>query len=107
MEELTIEKIKDLVVNNKLIWTRHIIVRLLQRNITQNDIESALLNGEIIENYNEDYPFPICLVYGINTKKEVIHIVCGSNGIDLWLISAYFPEESEWEQDKKIRKGSK
>ena len=49
----------------------------------------------------DDYSFPNCLVYGINTKNDVIHIVCGSNEAELWLITAYFPDDKKWENDKK------
>ncbi len=55
----------------------------------QEDIEKALLNGEIIEEYENDYPYPSCLVYGINLNNKVIHIVCGINEIELWIITAY------------------
>ena len=49
MEKLEIEKIKQLVREDKIRWTNHSIIRLFQRNITQEDIQSAILNGEIIE----------------------------------------------------------
>lgn len=107
MEKLDINEIKKMVKNEKIRWTNHIMIRLLQRNITQIDIENALLNGEIIEQYENDYPYPSCLVYGINLNNEVIHIVCGSNGIELWLITAYYPNNIEWEKDLKTRKGKK
>jgi len=107
MEKLNIELITNMTKNDKLRWTEHIIIRLFQRNISQSDIESALLNGEIIEEYEEDYPYPSCLVYGMNLKNEVMHIVCGSNGEELWLITAYYPDTSEWEKDLKTRKEKK
>ena len=104
METLSIEKIKKYVNEGNLRWTNHIAIRLLQRNITQEDIELALLNGEIIEKYADDYPFPSCLVLGINKDNKYIHIVCGSNGTELWLITAYYPSKTEWEDDSKTRK---
>ena len=48
MENLKIDSIKQMVKEGKIRWTNHIVVRLFQRNITQKDIEKALLNGEII-----------------------------------------------------------
>lgn len=107
MEKLNIELIMNMTKNGKLRWTEHIMIRLLQRNINQSDVENALLNGEIIEEYEEDYPYPSCLVYGINLKNKVMHIVCGSNGEELWLITAYYPNSSEWEDDLKTRKEKK
>ena len=51
MEKLKIDNIKQMVKDGKIRWTNHVIVRLFQRNISQEDIENALLNGEIIEEY--------------------------------------------------------
>lgn len=49
MKKLNIDNIKQLVKEEKIRWTNHITLRLLQRNITQNDIENAILNGEIMK----------------------------------------------------------
>lgn len=47
MEKLNIEVIKQFVNSRKIRWTNHILIRLLQKNINQVDVEQALLNGEI------------------------------------------------------------
>lgn len=107
MKKININTIKKMVKDNKIRWTNHIIMRLFQRNINQRDIENAILNGEIIEEYENDYPYPSCLVYGVNLNNEVIHIVCGLNDIELWIISAYYPDNIKWKDDLKTRKEKK
>ena len=107
MEKLSINKIQQMVRDGKIRWTNHVMVRLFQRSITQEDIENALLNGEIIEEYENDYPYPSCLVYGINLNNEVIPIVCGLNETELWIITAYYPDNIKWEDDLKTRKEKK
>ncbi len=107
MEKLEIEKIKQLVREDKIRWTNHSIIRLFQRNITQEDIQSAILNGEIIEEYENDYPYASCLVYGINIENKVLHIVCGMNESELWIITAYYPDNVSWENDLKTRREKK
>ncbi len=104
MEKLNIDIIKQMVKDGKIRWTNHIIVRLFQRNMLQTDIENALLNGEIIEDYENDYPYPSCLVYGISLKNKVLHVVCGANKEELWIITAYYPDNLKWEDDLKTRK---
>ncbi len=99
MEKLNIDTIKQMVIDEKIRWTNHVTIRLFQRNITQNDIEKALLNGKIIEEYKNDYPYPSCLVYGINVNNEVLHIVCGVSETELWVITAYYPDDIKWEDD--------
>ena len=104
MDKLNINIIKQMIKEEKVRWTNHVIVRLFQRNISQKDIEKALLTGEIIEEYENDYPFPSYLVYGLNLNNEVLHIVCGVNETELWIITAYYPDNIKWEKDLKKRK---
>lgn len=104
MEKLEMTRIKELIKKGKIRWTNHCIIRLFQGNITQYDIENALLNGEIIEEYESDYPYPSYLVYGINLNNEVLHVVCGVNKTELWIITAYYPDNIKWENDLKTRK---
>ena len=104
MKKLKVDTIKEFVRTGKIRWTNHCIVRLFQRNISQEDIENALLNGEIIEEYENDYPYPSCLVYGINLNNKVLHVVCGANETELWVITAYYPDNKKWKDDLKTRK---
>ncbi len=107
MKKVNIEDIKKFIKEQKIRWTNHVLVRLFQRNITQEDIENVLLNGEIIEEYEDDYPYPSCLVYGVNLNNEVIHVVCGLNKEELWIITAYYPDNIKWHDDLKTRKENK
>ena len=107
MEKINIDNIKQKVKMGQIRWTNHVMIRLLQRNISQNDIENAILNGEIIEEYENDYPYPSCLVYGVNVKNEILHIVCGINDIELWIITAYYPDNIQWEENFKKRRERK
>ena len=68
------------------------------------DVTNALSNGEVIEQYPSDYPFPSCLVLGKTTTGKPLHVVCGSNGTELWLITAYFPNPNDWSDDFKHRR---
>lgn len=104
MKKLNIDLIKQMVKDRKIRWTNHVMIRLLQRNINQKDVENALLIGEIIEEYENDYPYPSCLVYGNNINCDVLHIVCGLDEKELWIITAYYPDNKEWRNDLKTRK---
>ena len=104
MKKIDIDMIKQKVKDGKIRWTNHVIVRVFQRNITEEDVENAILNGEIIEEYENDYPYPSCLIYGINLKNKVLHVVCGLNEVELWIITAYYPENIKWQDDLKTRK---
>lgn len=104
MQQLDIDAIKRLCQDNALRWTQHVLVRLLQRNISTDDVVNALLTGEIIESYPADYPHPSCLVLGLSTNLFHLHVVCGFADSELWLITAYYPNPNEWEKDYKTRR---
>lgn len=101
---MDIEVIRQRCHSNALRWTNHIFIRLLQRNITIDSVVCALQNGEIIEQYPTDYPYPSCLVLGLSLDNDYLHIVCGISDTELWLITAYYPNANKWTNDFKIRK---
>ena len=100
---IDINNIQNMVKLGKIRWTNHAIVRLFQRNISQECIEDILLSGEIIEEYQNDYPYPSCLVYGICPNNKVIHVVCGLRNEELLIITAYYPDNIKWKNDLKTR----
>ena len=77
---------------------------MAQRKINIEDVVCALLNGEIIEQYPTDYPYPSCLALGFSKDNEFLHIVCGVGDGKLWIITAYHPDPNEWTIDFKVRK---
>ena len=98
--------IKKLCTDKKLRWTNHIFLRLVQRNISMQDVQEAILSGEIIEEYMDDYPFPSCLILGYRNGTNALHVVCATNdeATELWLITAYVPNMEKWMPDYKTRK---
>ena len=103
MKELDILELRKLYENDMVFLTSHCSLRLEQRNITEDDIESALNNGEIIEQYPDDYPWPSCLILGYSNNHP-LHICMGSNGDAAKLITAYWPDPKKWSADFKQRK---
>ena len=95
-----IDEIKSLCQQGKVEWTNHVQQRILQRGISRKDVKEAIIHGEIIENYPNDYPFPSFLMLGINH----LHVVCGLGTGKLWIITAYRPSGDKWETDLKTRK---
>lgn len=75
----------------------------MERGIQFTDILNVIEQGEIIEDYEEDYPFPSCLILG-ESKDKKIHIVVSINEGMIYLITAYIPDSLKWENDLKTRK---
>lgn len=89
---------------DKVFVTAHASERFRQRGIKAKDIREAVGNGEIIEQYTDDYPYPSCLILGMSAKKEYIHVVMSDEGNSSRIITAYFPSAEKWEPDLKTRK---
>lgn len=101
---INIETIKTLLNSKNIIWTKHCLNRLNQRNILITDVKFAIKNGCIIEIYNNDYPFPSCLILGRTINHKSLHIVCGISKNTLYIITAYYPDNINWYFDLKRRK---
>lgn len=107
MNELTIELLQKLCDNNAVVWTTHALRRLQERSLYREDVFNAISTGRIIEQYPESYPYPACLVLGLNTNNKDIHIVCGCNGELIKIITAYYPTPDKFERDRETRKEQK
>lgn len=103
-ELLKIDIIRKYVENKKVDWTKHCLNRLNQRNISIEGVKNAIRNGRIIEYYNNDYPYPSCLILGISINNKLLHIVCGISHNLVHMITAYYPDSNKWEEDMKTRR---
>lgn len=66
--------------------------------LTYKEIFSSVANGEIIEEYPRDKPYPSCLVYGESDNNEPIHSVWAYNMNTRFavLITVYRPDPKKW-----------
>lgn len=76
----------------------HATKRMFQRNIHEDDIETVLNNGFVIERYEDDFPLPSLLVNGQTTNGRALHLVVGLNHSEkrLVIITAYEPDAERW-----------
>ncbi len=100
---MNIEKLRKLCFDDKIQITDHAFKRCRKRSISYNDIISCIMNGIIIEEYPDDYPFPSALILEIKDNNP-LHVVAGMSDEYLWVITAYRPDKEKWENDYKKRK---
>ena len=83
----------------------HATYRMFQRNIEESEILFILEKGSIIENYEEDLPFPSVLVNGMTNSNRPLHIVVGidKNAKRLYIITTYEPEQQFWMENYSRR----
>lgn len=102
--ELNIADLQKICTLENIQITMHAAKRLEQRGISIDDVVLCIKNGEIIEQYPDDYPFPSCLIFGHSVQQCVLHVVVGSDLKTLWIVTAYYPSTEKWESDFKTRK---
>lgn len=56
------------VENFEIVYRLHASKRMFEREISDDDVEYLLKNGEIIERYEDDYPLPSLLLNGFSIK---------------------------------------
>ena len=101
---MDIDQIKVLCRDATIEVTQHILMRCQQRHISYEEIKEVIKNGEIIEEYPDDYPYPSCLILGMTLNGRKLHVVVGIGENKLWLITAYEPDPSQWDEELKKRK---
>ena len=101
------EIIKSAVNLNNIEWKLHSFKRMLERGISRKDVIDAIINGEIIENYPDDHPFPSCLIMKY-ISSGAIHVVIAYNEYEnkVIIITAYNPDNDIFESDYKTRRNS-
>ena len=102
--KLSIDTIQKLCTQGKIRWTVHGLERLQERDIRIADVKNCILNGEIIEEYPDDYPHPSCLVFGYTVNHVVLHLVVGADENYIYVITAYYPDTIKFEDDLKTRR---
>ena len=108
MDEINIMALRELAADkSNVVISKHAYSRIYERKISTKDVISGIASGEIIEQYPTDFPFPSCLVLGLTSNGEKIHVVCSIGNGALWIISAYIPTLDKWENDYKTRKAVK
>ena len=101
---LSIENLRKLCHDKNIAMTKHANNRLRERSIDIDDVKHAILCGEIIRQYEDDKPFPSCLILGAAGNDKSIHVVASIDFEMLYIITAYHPDENEWEYDLKTKR---
>lgn len=104
MNEIKLETLRKLCEKGNVIWSVHALERMQEREITKSDVFNAIRNGKIIEEYPKAFPYPACLVLGVNINEQILHVVCGSNGVIVKMITAYYPDENKFDENGEARK---
>lgn len=92
------------ISEGELFWKRHALERMFERGITRKMVKQAILNGDIIEDYPDDYPFPSFLIGTLT--PEPLHVVVSFdlNYRTVNIITVYFPDLVHFNEDYITRR---
>jgi hypothetical protein len=89
----------------KVIFSRHAVSQMFERGISVEDIEKTITDGEIIEAYSDDKPYPSRLMF-YKLGNRPIHAVVAENLQDqeFIVVTAYEPNLTLWDSEFRKRK---
>ncbi len=100
---MDIENLRALCQDEKIKWTIHALKRIRERKISAGTVIDTIMTGNIIKQYQDDKPFPSCLIF-YGASEPPLHVVASSDGVSVYIITAYIPTIDEWESDYVTRK---
>jgi hypothetical protein len=88
----------------KIVYRTHALVRMFERRIRVEDVRGVLVNGETIEDYPDDIPYPSRLILGWRGRRP-LHVVAAYNADDeeIIVITVYDPDPALWSKDFRRR----
>lgn len=84
--------------NYSIAYRLHASKRMFEREVYNDDVESVLKRGRIIESYDEDYPLPSVLINGTTRNNRALHLVVAVNheAKEIIIITVYEPNPLKW-----------
>ena len=99
---MKISEIRQTFIEKRFRYTKHGAEQRIKRGITSEEIEQAILQGKIIEDYPADKYGPSCLIYGATKTDRPLHIQIAFYPM-ISIVTVYEPNPEEW-IDNRIRK---
>lgn len=88
----------------RIIFRTHAILRMFQRRIRETDVRFVLENGEIIQDYPDDDPYPSRLILGWKSQRPLHVVAAFPPSIDeVIVITVYEPDPLLWSEDFRRR----
>ncbi len=99
------DKIKNAVEHGAIEWSLHSLEVMFERGITRKAVKYVMINGEIIEDYPHEKPFPSVLMFGF-WEKRPLHVVLAfdEKNEKAFVITAYEPDKVHFESNYKTRR---
>ncbi len=93
----TLEKVRSQLSAGEFDFSRHALKRVVDRNISDQDIRQAGVQANILEDYPDDKYSPSCLLLGFTQTGRPLHLQVSLAETELVkIITTNEPAPSEW-----------
>jgi hypothetical protein len=100
----TLSAIRRQLAAGEFDFSRHAFRRVVERNISEQEIRAAGALAEVIEDYPQDKYSPSALLLGFTTAGRPLHFQVSFAESDLTkIITIYEPDPKEWIENRKRR----
>ena len=100
---IDLAQLRSLFAGKHYLLTAHASNRAAVRDILSDEIEFAIANGQVIEDYPNDKYESSCLILGHTQSGRLLHIQVSYPPM-VKVVTIYEPSPAEWESDFKTRK---
>ena len=107
MKSIDLVVLREAVAHGRIEWRKHVLQKLAERSISQQEVRTSLMQGERIRDYSDDKPFPSALFLGYVSGKP-LHVVAACSEMDrqVFIITAYEPSLEFFETDFRTKRKS-
>jgi len=86
----------------RVIFRVHALTRMFERRISVADVRAVVAEGDVIQAYPDDKPYPSKLLLGW-TRSRPLHVVVAEDSEDgiLIVVTAYEPDPVQWDSSFK------
>ena len=104
---MNLDDIVEAIRRGRVRITDHADEETQADELSFDEVLYSVVQGEIIEDYPTDRPYPSCLVFGETFRREPVHSVWAFNPENRWavLITVYRPDPQRWVDWRTRRRG--
>jgi hypothetical protein len=102
--EFDIAALRVAATEGRVHWHQHALERVLERGISLAEVLGTIINGEVIDVYPDDRPYPSGLI--LSTDAEPLHVVASADTTVkvCHVITAYRPDLEHFEPGFRTRR---
>ena len=71
---MNLESIRDKIFQGDYRFSDHAVKQMIIRSISRKELQEAVVDGELIEEYPDDKYSPSCLIYGKTKADRDLHV---------------------------------